>query len=39
MIDGVLPNVGKIYVLDENQSAPLPLLNLGDSPLSTPAKR
>ncbi len=39
MIDEVLPNVGKIFVLDENQSAPLPLLNLGDSPLTNPAKR
>lgn len=39
MIDKVLPNVGKIFVLDENQSAPLPLLNLGDAPLSTSPKR
>ncbi|TVP78022.1 MAG: FtsH protease activity modulator HflK [Puniceicoccaceae bacterium] len=39
MIDQVLPNAGKIFILDENQSAPLPLLNLGDSPLQLPAKR
>lgn len=39
MIDGVLPNAGKIFIMDENQSAPLPLLNLGDTPMPTSAKR
>lgn len=39
MIDGVLPNAGKIFIMDENQSAPLPLLNLGNAPLPTSAKR
>lgn len=39
MIDGVLPKTGKIYLLDDNQAAPLPLLNLGDATLPLPAKR
>ncbi len=30
MVDDVLPNIGRIYVVEEGQSAPLPLLNLGD---------
>jgi membrane protease subunit HflK len=28
MIDTVLPNVGKVYVVEENQAPPLPLLHL-----------
>ena len=32
MIDKVLPQAGRIFIMDENQTAPLPLLNLGDSP-------
>lgn len=32
MIDKVLPQAGKIYIMDENQTAPLPLLNLGNTP-------
>lgn len=39
MIDGVLPNAGKIFIMDENQSAPLPLLNLGETPLPNQANR
>lgn len=30
MIDEVLPKLGKIFVIDSNQNAPLPLLNLTD---------
>lgn len=30
MIDKVLPRLGRIYVVEEGQTAPLPLLNLGD---------
>lgn len=33
MIDGVLPKLGKIYVIDPSQNAPLPLLNLGSDKL------
>jgi len=29
MIDVVLPNAGKIFIMEESQNAPLPLLNLG----------
>jgi membrane protease subunit HflK len=39
MIDKVLPKAGKIFIMDENQTAPLPLLNLGDTPVSLPANR
>jgi membrane protease subunit HflK len=39
MIDHVLPKAGKIYIMDENQTSPLPLLNLGDSKTSLPATR
>lgn len=39
MIDGVLPNAGKIFIMDENQSAPLPLLNLSETPLPNQANR
>ena len=39
MIDKVLPKAGKIYIMDENQSAPLPLLNLGDTRTSLPTTR
>lgn len=38
MIDYVLPKAGKIYIMDENQTSPLPLLNLSDSKTSLPAK-
>jgi len=31
MIDSVLPNVGRIYIMDESGTAPLPLLNLSDN--------
>jgi membrane protease subunit HflK len=37
MIDDVLPNAGKIYIMDENQTSPLPLLNLGDAKTKLPA--
>jgi modulator of FtsH protease HflK len=30
MIDTVLPNLGRIYVVEEGQTQPIPLLNLGD---------
>jgi len=36
MIDKVLPKAGKIYIMEENQNAPLPLLNLGDGSTSFP---
>jgi membrane protease subunit HflK len=39
MIDQVLPNAGKIYIMDENQTKPLPLLNLSDSKIKLPANR
>lgn len=39
MIDDVLPQAGKIFIMDENQTAPLPLLNLGDARMSLPANR
>lgn len=39
MIDKVLPEAGRIFIMDENQSAPLPLLNLGDARTSLPASR
>jgi membrane protease subunit HflK len=39
MIDHVLPNAGKLYILDENQPKPLPLLNLSDSNIKLPANR
>jgi hypothetical protein len=39
MIDKVLPQAGRIFIMDENQTAPLPLLNLGDSSIALPATR
>jgi membrane protease subunit HflK len=30
MIDRVLPKVGRVYVIEEGQMSPIPLLNLGD---------
>ncbi len=33
MIDGVLPKLGKVYVINPSQNAPLPLLNLGNDKL------
>lgn len=39
MIDDVLPNAGKIFIMDENQTAPLPLLDLGDRKTSLPTNR
>ena len=39
MIDQVLPQAGRIFIMDENQTKPLPLLNLGYSSLSLPATR
>jgi membrane protease subunit HflK len=39
MIDQVLPQAGRIFIMDENQTKPLPLLHLGDSSLSLPATR
>lgn len=30
MIDQVLPKVGRVYVIEEGQMSPIPLLNLGD---------
>lgn len=41
MIDEVLPALGQVYITEEGQSQPLPLLNLGDkgsSPLRATAK-
>jgi len=39
MIDEVLPQAGKIFIMDENQNNPLPLLNLSDPQKSLPATR
>lgn len=39
MIDDILPKAGKIYIMDENQTSPIPLLNLGDSKTTLPANR
>jgi len=39
MIDEVLPQAGKIFIVDENQNNPLPLLNLSDPQTSLPATR
>ena len=39
MIDKVLPQAGRIFIMDENQTAPLPLLNLGETHVSLPATR
>jgi len=39
MIDVVLPNAGKIFIMEQSGNAPLPLLNLGDSPIELPSKR
>lgn len=39
MIDLVLPNAGKIFIMEESQNAPLPLLNLGNGSLNAPAIR
>jgi membrane protease subunit HflK len=39
MIDEVLPQAGEIFIMDENQSAPLPLLNLNGVNTSTPTNR
>ena len=39
MIDKVLPVAGKIFIMDENQNAPLPLINLSDTPTSLPTAR
>ena len=33
MIDQVLPALGKIYVVEEGGTQPIPLLNLGERPL------
>ncbi len=37
MIDKVLPNAGKIYVMEENGTPPLPVLNLDSAP-TTPRR-
>lgn len=34
MIDAVLPKVGRIYVMDDKGTSPLPLLNLSDSSIA-----
>lgn len=39
MIDVVLPNAGKIYIMEESQNSPLPLLNLGNSGTGLPTTR
>ncbi len=39
MIDDVLPKLGKVYVIDPSQNAPLPLLNLGNDALGGGTKR
>lgn len=37
MIDSVLPSLGHVYVVDKNQSPPIPLLNLGDGTSTFPS--
>lgn len=39
MIDKVLPKAGKIYIMEESQNAPLPLLNLGSGPTQFPTAK
>jgi membrane protease subunit HflK len=39
MIDVVIPNAGKIFVMEDAGNAPLPLMHLGGSAASTPANR
>jgi membrane protease subunit HflK len=39
MIDVVLPNAGKIFIMEESQNSPLPLLNLGNSGTGLPTTR
>lgn len=38
MIDVVLPNAGKVFIMEQSGNAPLPLLNLGDSPVKLSTK-
>jgi len=37
MIDAVLPRIGRIIVVDEDSTSPIPLLNLGDGAIASPA--
>jgi hypothetical protein len=38
MIDEVLPNVGRIYIMEAGQTAPIPFLNLNEpAPAPAPA--
>jgi modulator of FtsH protease HflK len=37
MIDKVLPNLGKVYVVEKGQTQPIPLLNLGEGVPTFPA--
>ena len=39
MIDVVLPNAGKVFIMEQSGNAPLPLLNLGTVPPNFPSKR
>lgn len=39
MIDKVLPKAGKIYIMEEGQNSPLPLLNLGSGPAQFPTAK
>jgi len=39
MIDVVLPNAGKIFIMEDAGNSPLPLMNLGGSAVSLPANR
>ncbi len=39
MIDQVLPQAGKIYIMDDQQTSPIPLLNLGDTATKLPTNR
>lgn len=38
MIDTVLPKIGRIYVVEEGQMMPIPLLNLEDGPGARPVR-
>lgn len=39
MIDKVLPKAGKIYIMEEGQNSPLPLLNLGSGSTQFPTAK
>jgi membrane protease subunit HflK len=38
MIDKVMPQIGRVYIMEDDAVSPLPLLNLSEGNLQTPAK-